>query len=98
MINTNDNVKMNGTVSVTGTGTFTVLVKEFYVDGAWHKLNEPRELEISTDGYNNDFTSLELEYIKNAAKKDSKSTTLCPDDIETVNSIVKKLESNAAID
>ena len=37
MINANDEVKLTGVVSTTGTGEFTVQVKEFYVDGAWHK-------------------------------------------------------------
>lgn len=98
MINTNDNVKMNGVVTATGTGTFTVSVNEFYVDGAWHKLSEPHEFEISTEGYNNDFTSLELEYIKEVAERDSQSTTICEDEMEIVNSIVKKLNSNASVD
>ncbi len=95
MINANDSVKLTGSVASTGTGSFTVSVSEFFVDGAWHKLETPRELEINTSDYTNDFTSLELKYIKEKAEADSKSSTLCEDDLEIVNSIVKKFSSAA---
>jgi peroxiredoxin len=98
MINANDAVKLNGAVKETGTGTFTISVNEFYVDGVWHKLNEAKEFEVTTKDYNNEFTALELKYIGKVAAKDSKSTTLCEDDMEVVNSIVKKVSNNASID
>lgn len=98
MINANDTVKLNGAVKETGTGTFTISVNEFYVDGVWHKLNEAKEFEVTTKDYNNEFTALELKYIGKVAAKDSKSTTLCEDDMEVVNSIVKKVNSNAPLD
>ena len=37
MINANDSVKLTGSVASTGTGSFTVSVSEFFVDGAWHE-------------------------------------------------------------
>lgn len=97
MINANDEVKLTGTVSATGAGEFTVQVNEFYVDGAWHKLTTPRELVVQSTDYNDDLTSLELEYIRKQAEADSKSSTLCDDDLEVVNSIVKKLTNNVSL-
>lgn len=91
MINANDEVKLTGVVSATGTGEFTVQVSEFYVDEAWHKLVSPRDIVVQVADYNDDLTSLELDYIRKQAEEDSKSSTLCDDDMEIVKSIVKKL-------
>lgn len=91
MINANDDVKLTGIVSATGTGEFTVQISEFFVDGAWHKLTGPREIVVQSSDYNDDLTSLELDYIRKQAEEDSKSATLCDDDMEIVKSIVKKL-------
>lgn len=97
MINANDEVKLTGVVSTTGTGEFTVQVKEFYVDGAWHKLTTPRDVVVKSEDYNDELTSLELNYIRKQAEKDSESATLCDDDMEVVKSIVKKLTVTPSI-
>lgn len=97
MINTKDDVKLTGSVSNTGTGEFTIQIKEFYVDGAWHKLNTPRDCVIQVGDYSDDLTSLELDYIRKQVEKDSKVSTLCDDDMEIVKSIQKKLTVTSSL-
>lgn len=96
MIDVKDNVRLVGEVSETGTGTFTISVKEFFVDGVWLKFKEAKEIEVTTEDYTEELTSLELAYIKEKAKKDATLSTLCTDDMEVVKSIARKLEGNGA--
>lgn len=91
MINTKDAVRFDGIVTTTGTGEFTVSLAEFYVDGAWHKLTEPRVLTINEADYDDSLTTLELAYVKKVADKESKNTSLPSDDIAIAQSISKKL-------
>ena len=49
MINANDEVKLTGVVSATGTGEVTVQVKEFYVEWAWHKRAAPRDVVVKSE-------------------------------------------------
>ena len=93
MINKKDSVRLDGIVTETGTGTFTVVVSEFYVDGAWHKLKENNVLtfSINEDDYDDTLTTLELAYVKKVADKESKNTALSSDDIAIAQSISKKL-------
>lgn len=95
MIDVNDKVRLTGFVKETGTGTFTISVEEFFVDGEWFKFTEPRDIEVKSEEYTEELTSLELKYIKDKAVKDACSTTLCTDDLEVVKSIAKKLTGNA---
>ena len=93
MINKKDNVRLDGIVTDTGTGVFTIEVSEFYVDGAWHKLKEEHTLTFSIheDDYDDSLTTLELAYVKKVADKESKNTALSSDDIVIAQSISKKL-------
>lgn len=91
MINTGDKVKLAAIVKETGTGTMTLSVKEFFVDGAWYKFTEPKVLEIGSEDYDNALTELELNYIKEQADKNSTSIALDKVELELVKSISKKL-------
>lgn len=91
MINTGDKVKLNAEVTATGTGTFTISIEDFFLDGAWWKLVPTKELEISTDDYTTDLTEKELEYIKLKAGQDIASLSVKPEELEIATSISKKL-------
>lgn len=91
MINANDDVKLKGSVLSTGTGTFTVSVDEFFVDGVWHKLNVAKNIDIAEADFTNDLTDTELEAVKDMAQLASKDTALSDCKKEVVDSIVKKL-------
>lgn len=91
MIDVNAKVKLSGTVSAVGTGEFTLSVKEFYLDGQWNRFVVPKEITVTTADYDNHLTSEELAFILDAAQKAQKSTNLCDDEREVVDSIVKKL-------
>lgn len=93
MINKKDPVRLDGVVTETGTGVFTVVVSEFFVDGAWHKLKEDKVIthSINEDDYDDSLTTLELAYVKKVADKESKNTALSADDIAIAQSISKKL-------
>ena len=51
MIEIGSAVKFNGAVSAIDTGTFTVNIKEFFIDGQWKRFIEPRAVEIATTDY-----------------------------------------------
>ena len=91
MINANDVVRLEGTVTTTGTGTFTVSITEFYVDGEWHKFTTAKTLEIASADYNDTLTTQEIAYVKTKADKDAASTTLTADELAVAKSIAKKL-------
>lgn len=90
MIEVNANVKLNGVISEVGTSSFKISVKEFFVDGVWSRFKDAKEVEVTTEEYDNHLTSNELAFLLNAAKK-AKTTNLCDDDVEIVDSIIKKL-------
>ena len=56
-----------------------------------------RDVVVKSEDYNDELTSLELNYIRKRAEKDSESATLCDDDMEVVKSIVKKLTVTPSI-
>ena len=91
MINANDAVRLEGTVTTTGTGTFTVSITEFYVDGEWHKFTTAKTLDIASADYTDALTSLELAYVKAKATSDSTNTALTADNLAVAKSIAKKL-------
>jgi hypothetical protein len=91
MINANDDVKLKGSVLSTGTGTFTVAIDEFYVDGVWHKLTEAKNVDIAEADFTNDLTATELEAVKKMAETASTDTALSDCKKEVIDSIVKKL-------
>lgn len=97
MINAGDKVKLVAEVASTGAGVMNLAIKEFYIDGAWYKLSEAKELEISTDDYSNELTDMELMHIKQQADKDSQSIALDARVLEICKSISKKL-SGGTID
>ena len=91
MINANDTVRLEGTVTTTGTGTFTVSITEFYVDGEWHKFTTAKTMDIASADYDNALTSLELAYVKAKATSDSANAALDADSLAVAKSIAKKL-------
>lgn len=91
MINASDEVKLNGVVKSTGTGTFTVSISEFFVDSVWRKLTEAKEIDIAEADFTDDLTETELECVKDMAETASTDTTLSDCKKEVVASIVKKL-------
>ena len=91
MINANDAVRLDGTVTTTGAGTFSVSINEFYVDGEWHKFTTAKTMDIASADYTNALTSLELAYVKAKATSDSTNTALTADDLAVAKSIAKKL-------
>ena len=91
MINANDDVKLKGTVQSTGTGTFTVAIDEFFVDGVWHKLTTPKTVDVAETDFTNDLTDTELEAVKVMAETAKTDTALSDCKQEVINSIVKKL-------
>lgn len=93
MISVNDDVKLKGAVTETGTGTFKIAISEFYLDGEWRKFAEPKEVEVGAEDYTNELTSMELYYIKQKAIKDAQSTSLDHGELEVVKSIAKKLSA-----
>ena len=94
MITKDSEVLLKGVITDTGTGTFKVAINEFFVDAEWKTFNEPREMEINSDDYTSQFTSVELAYIKKKALDDVKKTTLCPEELAVVKSIASKLKDN----
>lgn len=90
MIEVNASVKLNGTVSETGTGSFTISVGEFYTDGQWSRFVEPKTIEVATSDYDNHLTSSELEFLLGAALK-AKNTATTNCDKAVIESIIKKL-------
>ncbi len=93
MIEIGSAVKFNGAVSAIDTGTFTVNIKEFFIDGQWKRFIEPRAVEIATTDYDNHLTASELTFISNSLERLMRNTNFDENEKEVADSIVKKLKS-----
>ena len=93
MIEVGSVVKFNGSVSAIDTGTFSVNIKEFFIDGQWKRFIEPRIVEIATTDYDNHLTTSELTFISSALERLMRNTNFEDCEKEVADSIIKKLKS-----
>ena len=91
MIQTGDKVEIKGTIASLGTGTLDISATEIFLDLEWKKLSPAKTYTIATSDYTDDFSVSELAVIKELTDKNKAATIYSPDQLQAINSILKKL-------
>lgn len=92
MIEVGSAIKMKGSITSVGTGTFNASITEVFVDDKWRPFSPAKVYTIATADYTDGFSTSELAVIKALTDKNKASTTVyTPDEIVAINSILKKL-------
>ena len=93
MIEVGSIAKINGEVTAIDTGTFTISINEFFIDGQWKRFIEPKVLEVATTDYDNHLTTSELNFISSSLERLMRNTNFEDCEKEVADSIIKKLKS-----
>lgn len=91
MITENDAVELKGTIAALGTDSLDVSITEIYLDAKWKTLTPAKTYTILTSEYTDAFSTSELAVIKELTDKNKAATIYTPDQLQAINSILKKL-------